>query len=531
MSQKHHYQSHLLDDDYPKNPPTPEVSPEIISQTSYKFVFWLVPILVILTLLAYWVTVGQLNSPDPSNATPKPAAVSSSSNSSSDSAKLVASSSAPQAPVTITKNLTIVSNNGLVIPNLKATIDSKDFVAKDNQITIEISSTKTNLPVIITGDGYNTIKADKLDQIASIVQMTVATPKPTEPIAVVPAPVQAPVAQTTAVLANRIAYTSEKDGVSRLYSAKSDGSEAKLLSGDMVVNSGLQTRGSDVWFQTSPNENQMAIYKVDISTGSLSKATQFRPYENKDGNNQQISFDAVSGKRVRILESAFDNPSETFTSRLWVSNVDGSNEKLVRERVYTDGQERVSGWKISPDGNRISYTLYKYDKNNNFVQSRLLVVDINNPNQFRTQWIDNNKDFSVTEMGFSGDSKYHLYTVYNSGDQKSSTFIFDLSNTSFKEVKNLNGGYGQFTADGKAYIFLDVRDSKANLYKINVAEATVTQLTTSGEVAAYNVSGNDIYVKQGKIVYYLGAGDQLIQSKIETNNAGWSGGNQFYGGI
>lgn len=531
MSQKPNYQSPLLDNDYPKNPTTPETSPEVTSQTSYKFVFWLVPILVILTLLAYWVTGGQLNGPQPSNTTPKTAIVSSSSISNSDSAKSVASSSAPQAVVTIAKNLTIVSNTGLVIPNLKATIDNKDFIAKDNQIVIEISSTKTNLPVIITGDGYNTIKAEKLDQIASIVQMTVATPKPTEPIAVVPAPVQVPAAQATAVLANRIAYTSEKDGVSRLYSAKSDGSEAKLLSGDMVVNSELQTRGSEVWFQTFTNESQTAVYKVDVNNGSLSKAAQFQPYENKNGSNQQISFDAVSGKRVRILESAFDNPSGTFTSRLWVSNVDGSNEKLVRERVYTDGQERVSGWKISPDGTRISYTLYKYDKNNNFVQSRLLVVDINNPNQFRTQWIDNNKDFSVTEMGFSGDSKYHLYTVYNSGDQKSSTFVFDLSNTSYKEVKNLNGGYGQFTTDGRAYIFLDVRDSKANLYKINIAEATVTQLTTSGEVAAYNVSGNDIYVKQGKIVYYLGASDQLIQSKIETNNVGWGGGSQFYGGM
>ncbi len=429
---------------------------------------------------------------------------------------------------TVTKSISIISNNGLVIPNLKATIDGKDFIAKDNQINIQIDSTKANLPVTITGEGYTTIKTDKLEQLASLVQMTTNIPKSFEPVAVIPAPAPVQAAPTQQVLGNRVVYTSNKDGVIRLYSSKSDGSDPKLLSGDVSVGNEVITKGNDAWFRYNPNGDTATIYKADINNGGLTKVTQFREYEEKDGNSQQISFDAVSGKRIRILETSFSNPTDTFVSRLWVANSDGSNEKLVRERVYKDGYERVSGWKVSPDGNKISYVLNKFNKSNIFVQSRVLVVDINNSNDFRTQWIDTNQNFSIKEVGFSGDNRYHLYATYDSGTQKSSTFIFDMTNTSFKEVKNLFGGYGQFTADGKSYIFSDIRDDKSNLFKINLGEATVSQITSSGRVGAFYVNGNDIYLKQSKKTYYIGNDNQLVESKIETDNSAWSVGGQYF---
>ena len=502
----------------------------ISNQASYKLLYWVLPVVVILALLGYWMATSTPSNKEVQKPDVK-SAMSASVNSVPNSNQVSKPSQPPQSTgnsPTISKNISIISNNGLVIPNLKATIDGKEFVAKDNQINIQIESAKANLPVTITGEGYTTIKSDKLEQLTALVQMTVNIPKSVEPVVIIPAPAQVQQAPSPQVLSNRVVYTSDKDGIVRLYSSKSDGSDPKLLSGDLSVGNEVITKGGDAWFRYNPNGDTATIYKVDINNGGLNKVTQFREFEEKDGNSQQISFDAASGKRIKILETSFSNPTDTFISRLWVSNADGSNEKLVRERVYKDGYERVSGWKISPDGNKISYVLNKFNKSNIFVQSRVLVVDINNPNNFRTQWTDTNPNFNIREIGFSGDNRYHLYATYDSGTQKSSTYIFDMSNTSFKEIKNLYAGYGQFTADGKSYILSDIRDDKTNLFKINLSDATVSQLTTSGTVGAFYVNGNDIYLKQSKKVYYLTSHNQLVESKIETDNSAWSIGGQYF---
>ena len=105
-----------------------------------------------------------------------------------------------------------------------------------------------------------------------------------------------------------------------------------------------------------------------------------------------------------------------------------------------------------------------------------------------------------------------------------------MTNTGFKEIKNLSAGWGQFSTDGKSYVFTEYRDEKANLFKINLSEATVAQLTNSGTVNAFYVNGSDIYIKQDKKVYFVGSDNQLIESKIETNNLSWRSAGAFYGG-
>jgi hypothetical protein len=150
------------------------------------------------------------------------------------------SSSVSAVPAFVKRSFVILSGNGLVIPNLKLKIGDKEFKGVDNQIAVEIPKELEGKEVVLSGDGVGEIKALKLSDLASTVQMSVNVVKPVEnkPEIVTNTAITNPGSTTvvTAAIPNkRITFSSDTDSTSKLYAANLDGTNRVEISSKDVA--------------------------------------------------------------------------------------------------------------------------------------------------------------------------------------------------------------------------------------------------------------------------------------------------------
>jgi hypothetical protein len=265
----------------------------------------------------------------------------------------------------------------------------------------------------------------------------------------------------------------------------------------------------------------MEIYKANVNSGGPGvRVNSIKLNSSNTTTNTFISNNVSyeAGKIIRVEQSSGQTATTAGISKLYVSNLDGSGEKLVRNRQFAVGEmESINDTKISKDGQKIMYSLSKYNAEKT-LQTRVLVVDINNPDNFTTIWTDTNPNFGIQLTTLSLDNKFGVYSYYL--DNKNTTVVFNLQTNQFKEIPNLAinpfVGGGSVNYSGNELVYADIINQNKDVYKINLDSGEVTKMTNSGKVNGFSIINGSIYIVDDKKVYIY-EGGKFIETKIATD--------------
>jgi Tol biopolymer transport system component len=207
-------------------------------------------------------------------------------------------------------------------------------------------------------------------------------------------------------------------------------------------------------------EGNFEIYSLSIPDGNITNLSNNAEYDlNPDWSpdGKQIAF-------VSITET--DNPERYYD--IYVMNADGSSMKAI----YTDPKTNDSGPLWSPDGNSIAFITYNKSANT----SQFLLTDKNGST---VTPLTDSTTYNIGTYAWSNDGKYIAFSSINADDDIQ-LFLLDVSS---KAVQRLTDApktisqYPSWSPDDTQIVFQSNHDGDFEIYTLDVAGRTITQLT------------------------------------------------------
>jgi hypothetical protein len=332
--------------------------------------------------------------------------------------------------------------------------------------------------------------------------------------------------------AGKIIYTSEKSGSPRLYSSNYDGSQQLPISHDKGKVSQAVLKNDQVLFESDTEliKNEQGelvpqVYSVGVDGGNIQRISDLKGYKSdyKNGNSywENDYLDLQAGK-VAHLEHRF---SPKNTSKIIVSDLDGSNKNVVRDRDYgIDFTEPVNQQLFSPTGDKIAYVLYRSQVSPfQFVESRILVVDKDGSNPVTVLSSPEDRTANSLQLiGFDRTSKYLLFMGPSGVTQE--VFVFNLETKTMNKVAGLSNIAGIGYGSEKNLIYFSSRiDNKTDVYTLNFDTLEIKRITNMGRVSAFYVDSktNIVYIGQDSEIYAVRQGREPEKINISSNLAIW----------
>lgn len=283
----------------------------------------------------------------------------------------------------------------------------------------------------------------------------------------------------TSPLWGKIAFHSKRDGNSEIYTMHSDGNGQTRLTFNAARDNApsWSPNGRQIAFHSSRDddndphtaEENTEIYVMDADGGNQRRLTHYlgldtRPDWHPDGS--QIAFTSTRNGNFNI----------------YVMDTDGSNVKQVTDLEF------AARPKWSPDGKRIAFEGYIGN------QREIFVVNTNGTGRFKVS--KPRPDASMFLGGWSPDGKQILYTeAVGLSVANSFPVIATLNLVGQRKVKRWDRvpvprmpfHSTAFSADGKSIFFSGKRDNDWNIYRFQLADGKLIQLTDSpgSDVAAH----------------------------------------------
>jgi len=248
----------------------------------------------------------------------------------------------------------------------------------------------------------------------------------------------------------RIAFVSERDGQSDIYSMKSDGSGVVRLTNDAAIDS------SPVW---SPDRTQLAYfsYVEDVNGIERSKIIII----NADGTGRRQLFDRPLGE----LSPAWspDGKQILYTGRLiYLASVDGRSDEIL----FTDPNFdilQVPTW--SPDGQQIAFVALAASGD----EIRIMAKDGSGVRTLTNGYFP----------AWSPDGQKIAFQLFK--DEQYDIFVINVDGSDLQQLTNEPGNdvCPDWSPDGDHIVFASNRDKNAEIYIMNADGSNQIRLTNS----------------------------------------------------
>lgn len=259
---------------------------------------------------------------------------------------------------------------------------------------------------------------------------------------------------------DRFLFTADQGGneLNHVYVMAEDGSVTDLTPGEELKASFWGWSDDRQSFFVATNERDSSSF--DLYRYDTSEYSREMVFENTDS----LSIEAISpsGEYVAATESLSNANNELYLFH------QGQKHHIS----YHEGNVQFGAYTFSPDSSTLYYSTNQHGE---FVQSWM--YDIEN----KAHHVDHFADWDITSVAFSQHGQFKVVstnedasTTVTIRDTRSDTLI-DTSTFPSGELFGFNA-----SSNGEYFVFYaDSDTSPANLYHLDVATGSITQLTTS----------------------------------------------------
>lgn len=259
----------------------------------------------------------------------------------------------------------------------------------------------------------------------------------------------------------RIAFTSSRNGVPRIYVMNDDGSQQRRLTGDERIEMAAS------W---SPDGRSVAFYSKPLGAG----ASELRIVEVDSGRTVVVTGNgrekggaaptwSADGRRL-----AFSGRDDANRTQVWAVNSDGSG--LLNLSAKAPGRGR--GWaSIAPDGQQVAFIA-------GLRTARAVIVADIASGETRTITPDRE---SFESPRWSPDGRQLLVASNRDDPLESRNDIF-VMNADGSAIRNLTRHpgedfEGQWSADGRSVVFQSLRTGTSQLFRVDLASGQTVRLS------------------------------------------------------
>lgn len=262
----------------------------------------------------------------------------------------------------------------------------------------------------------------------------------------------------------RLAFTSSRNGLPRIYVMNEDGSGQRRLTQDDRLESAAS------W---SPDGKTLAFFSMSIDTGSVdvrivdvaSGKSVTVPGNGKDKGPLPPNWSA-DGKRFAFTAS--DDKNKT---QIWVVDHDASNLRNVSGKF----DARSKAWaSMSPDGKRVAYVAD--------MRGTMPVV-VSDVETGESKVLTADGPASYESPRWSPDGK-QLVVASNRDDPLGARNDIFIVNADGSGVRNLTQNPSEdfdphWAADGKSIVFDSLRTGTSQLYRVNVGSRETVRISSN----------------------------------------------------
>jgi dipeptidyl aminopeptidase/acylaminoacyl peptidase len=245
---------------------------------------------------------------------------------------------------------------------------------------------------------------------------------------------------------SRLAFARAVEGKSQIFLMRTSGGEARQLSKHKTAVAGFEWVG----------DGAALVFAADEARSDEEEK------EHKDG------FDAV------FVDEGPNGQREAQWRNLWWIDVDSGEERRL-----TEADQRVGSFVVTSDGSKVAFTARSENRRNQQHLSEIFLLDVesgdvrqltdNGAPEGRLQWAPDDRRLAYTartddEWELLLDKLWVMDT--ESGDRRLVSGDFQGNMSSFV-----------WTPDGESVLFGGLHGTNANLYRLDVASGSVTQVT------------------------------------------------------
>jgi TolB protein len=262
----------------------------------------------------------------------------------------------------------------------------------------------------------------------------------------------------------RIAFTSSRSGLTKIFVMNRDGSDQQRLTRDERIESSPSWSPdgkSLALFSRDPASGAVELRIVDIATGATASVAG-------NGLDKGPEAPAWSADSRRITFMGFN---ETGKSDVWVVERDGSDARAVSTQVSKRSKAQPA---LSPDGSKIAYVADLRGA------MAIMVTDLASG---RTTNLTDGIVASHESPRWSQDGKRLLFASTRDDPQGTRADIF-VMNADGSEVRNLSRHphedfNAQWMADGRHVVFTSLRSGTSQIFAVDLASGQTTRLTSN----------------------------------------------------
>ncbi|MEI6462500.1 MAG: carboxypeptidase regulatory-like domain-containing protein [bacterium] len=310
----------------------------------------------------------------------------------------------------------------------------------------------------------------------------------------------------------RIFFISNRDGMDNLYSSNYDGTdEKKLTDGKGTVRDPQIAANGDIYFYSSresePADNGYEkLFYVPINGGTINKVGLVNgPSSMYPEVASQYVF-PTAGKIVKYSYTAYDyagQAPDNLSNKLTISikNLIGNaNEKvLVDENQKVSDTVRISNISqivLSQDAKKIAYN-YNYCDNSN-CSTKLFIQNTDGSDKKEIQSINRADGYLNDISGFTLNTKYLVYSMNSYKDSSESIYSYNVSSGKTNKFSgtNFSSWEGKLGNDESYSYYRATRDSKSDVYRINLENGTVEKLTNTGIITNFMPYNKDVLLTE-----------------------------------
>lgn len=257
----------------------------------------------------------------------------------------------------------------------------------------------------------------------------------------------------TAVTNGKIAFGSDRGGVSRIYAMNADGSNQTRLTDFFSIEPAFSADGSKIAFRGSrPGEGTSEIYVMNADGSNPTRLTT----DQAEVRNPAFSPD---GSKIVFYKFSGGN------AEIFVMNADGTNQiNLTNNPAFEDFPV------FSPDGSKIAFESTRDNS------QEVYIMNADGSNQIN---LSRNTAYDGAPA-FSPDGGKIAFHSGRDGSGEGEIYVmnYDGSNQTRLTINTAGDGSPAFSPDGSKITFGSGRDGNGEIYVMNSDGSNQTRLTT-----------------------------------------------------
>jgi len=326
----------------------------------------------------------------------------------------------------------------------------------------------------------------------------------------------------------RVLYTSEREGISNVYTANYDGTgEVKISTG---AGSSTKPEYSDsaILYYGSSETPTPLVFRA-TGSGDQPSAVSIPPLPQTQENQIMQEFYFLPPQKKLRYTSSIEN--DTTKISLSVSDLTGTNQKEVFQTSYDNKEfaKEIRSLHINDSGSHVTFIVSESQKTP-FKHLKSSVVEYSiTTGAIKTLLVDESESTALNVLGVSGGNDY-VVTVNTTSAGVQEVAVINTSSNRTVEYENLSifELATQISDDSRYLYFISVRDGKSDIYRLPFQTGEIQQITSTGDVDSFYIDTNDVLqFQRGQDMYLLDTTSSIdsvdpVGTPISSNFKMWS---------